>query len=668
MSENFAGAVAYCDGAGLRAAYVVKEDKNKLQLKLGTGKDIKIPVKNVAMNLSGISSEAEFLSRAEALDKKIIDNAAEVDLPMLWEMMEGEGPNFLIDELADFYFGDEDVFLKAGLFQALCTDIVYFKRRGLEFTIREADQVQAIIASNKKKAEKEAYESRLRPWVEMILKLGKDAREEVPEEFKPFANQLSNFLWTKSKSDSVKLLDALIGKAPIKDKVFEVLMKTGQLPEDVDNHLVMAGVRPDFSERIREAGNQCEIKEDLSRTILPEDFFCYSIDDASTRDVDDVLSLEADGDGWKVGIHIADVSAFVQQGDDLDKEGFNRGTSIYLPTCTVNMFPPELSINKASLLPGSARPAMSFYAQLSATGDLTSWKVEKSMLKVSRKLSYQFCDELLDEVAEGEELLAGELEILDQISKDLRRLREENGAVTFNRPEVKITVKEGDVSVEEVRANSRSRALVGEYMILANQIAALHCARNDVPIIYRTQEISEPRPEMPEEYDPVKFDVAIKCMKKSRLSLHPASHAGLGADFYTQLTSPIRRYTDLVIQRQLSASLAGEELPYTPEELLQVLAGADQSAQVARDVQRSSESYWMHEFMKRHKMDEDMAAIVVANIAGAALVELEGYAMRIRMPSQEKLTLGTKLKVRIVKVNSDRGKIDCELVEMTEEV
>ena len=585
---------------------------------------------------------------------------------MLWEMMEGEGPNFTIDDLADLYYGDGDVFLKAGLFQALCSDIVYFKRRGLEFTIREADQVEAIIASNKKKAEKAAYEERLRPWLEKILKLPKTDREEVPEEFKVFVSQLSSFLWNKNKSDGSKLLEGLIGKAPLKDKCFEVLMKTGQLPEDVDQHLILAGVRPDFSDRICEAATQLELKEDKTRKELPDDFFCYSIDDESTRDVDDVLSLESIGDKWRVGIHIADVSAYVQQGDDLDKEGFNRGTSIYLPTCTVNMFPPELSVDKASLLPGEARPAMSFYAELSKTGELISWEVEKSMIKVSRKLSYTFCDGLLDEASDDEALLASELELLDQLSVDLRRLREENGAVTFNRPEVKITVKDGEVDVKEVRANSRSRALVGEYMILANQIAALHCARNDVPIIYRTQEMSEDRPEMPEEYDPVKFDVAIKCMKKSRLSLHPSSHAGLGADFYTQLTSPIRRYTDLVIQRQLSASLAGEELPYTPDELLQVLAGADQSAGVARDVQRSSENYWMHEFMKRHKMDEDLPAIVVANIAGAALVELEGYAMRIRMPSQEKLQLGTRVLVRMVKVNSERGKIDCELVETVE--
>ena len=205
---------------------------------------------------------------------------------------------------------------------------------------------------------------------------------------------------------------------------------------------------------------------------------------------------------------------------------------------------------------------------------------------------------------------------------------------------------------------SASRNLVGEFMILANSIAARYCVRNDVPIIYRTQEIAEGLPELdPDNYDPLLFEQAIKCMKKSRLSLHPQSHGGLGADFYTQLTSPIRRYTDMVMQRQLTGHLLGHELPYEAEELMAVIASAETVNSEVRDVQRSADNYWLHEFIRLEMTGEECEAIVISKAPGGYQVELLPLHNRTRLMTPEKLTPGDLVKVLIEKVKPKRNLI-----------
>ena len=277
------------------------------------------------------------------------------------------------------------------------------------------------------------------------------------------------------------------------------------------------------------------------------------------------------------------------------------------------MFPSSISQNLASLIAGDLRPAMSFIIEFSETKEIIDWEVKLSEVEVNHKLSYTKADELMNENSELGLCLAELKEIADSLQQE----RMAKGAALFNRPELKIRVKNEEVSVKVIQRSSPSRDLVSEFMIFANTIAATYCVRNDIPIIYRIQDKPEGLPEMdPDEYDPVLFEQSIKCMKKSRLSLHPQSHGGLGADFYTQLTSPIRRYTDLVIQRQLSSCLREQELAYEAEELMSVIAAAEAVNSDVKEVQRQSESYWLHQYIQENMLDNEYDATVISKAAG----------------------------------------------------
>ncbi|EDM28339.1 exoribonuclease, VacB/RNB family protein [Lentisphaera araneosa HTCC2155] len=648
MTEEFYGLSAYTDGNQLRLAYVLGIEKKKAKSLIASGRTIPLPLKNVLFSFNEKVSEDDFRLNHPQYEEKIKSLAADVDLGMLWEMLEGEECKvFTLDELCDFYFSELSDYLKAGLFDVLSQDIVYFKRRLAEFTIRDQEQVEAILKSREKKRLQEEYEAELGPWVQSVLESDEDSTVEVPGKFKTFVGQLGNLIWLKQSSDASRFLDKLIGKSPLRLKAVEFLMKTGQISKDCDEHLVIAGIRPDFSQKLLAMAEELDF-DSTGRNDLGEDFYCFSIDDESTSDVDDVLSVEyLENDLFKIGIHIADVSAYIAKASTLDLEAEHRATSIYLPTGTVNMFPAELATHKASLLPGSPKPALSYYATLTSDGELRSTHIERSLIQVSEKLSYRYCDGVLEGDEEAKEDLKKDLDILANLADELILKRQEKGAITFNRPENKITIVDGVVDITEVRAHSKSRALVGEFMILANNLGAQFCRDNEIPALYRVQEKSDEQVAMPETYDPVSFDAAIKCMKKSRMTPYPSDHAGLGLDCYTQFTSPIRRYSDLMMQRQLIAFLEGRDLVYTEDELLEIKSKAESRLGEVRDVQRQSENFWLYTYLEQSKIGETYLATVVNHLNGGLLVELDGLTLRLKLNHGKKLEIGTRLEVKI---------------------
>ncbi|MDD7987491.1 RNB domain-containing ribonuclease [Lentisphaera marina] len=654
MTEEFHGLSAYSDGSQLRLAYVLGIEKKKAKALIASGRTIPLPLKNVLFSFEKKISEDDFRLKYSDYELKIKEVAEDVDLAMLWEMLDGEeNKTFSLDELCDFYFSEISDYLKAGLFDVLCQDIVYFKRHLSEFTIRDQEQVQAILKSREKKRLQQEYEAELEPWIQSILDAEPEAQLEVPEKFKTFVGQLCNLIWSKHSSDASRFLDKVIGKAPLREKAVELLQKTGNINSDCDQHLILAGIRPDFSHKLVDLAKDLEFKN-AERKALGEDFYCFSIDDESTSDVDDVLSVEyLNDDLFKIGIHIADVSSYVNIGDALDDEAEGRATSIYLPTGTVNMFPAELATHKASLLPGEAKPALSYYANISAEGEVQDFSIERSLINVSEKLSYTFCDKILDkENEECHESLPLALETLQELAHKLMLKRQENGAITFNRPENKITVEGDLVQVTEVRASSQSRALVGEFMILANSLGARYCRDHEVPILYRVQEKSDQQVTMPETYDPVSFDAAIKCMKKSRMTPYASEHAGLGLDCYTQFTSPIRRYSDLVMQRQLIDAIEGNDLSYTEDELVAIKSKSESRLGEVRDVQRQSENYWLYKYLEQTQLEAIYEATVVAHLNGGILIELDGLGLRLKLNHGKKLEIGTRLEVQIQQVDS----------------
>src|SRR2546427_2231045 len=244
---------------------------------------------------------------------------------------------------------------------------------------------------------------------------------------------------------------------------------------------------------------------------------------------------------------------------------------------------------------------------------------------------------------------------LHRIAKQLRDARSNRGAITFRRAELKIRVKGDEIKITKINPNSPSRLLVSEMMILANGLSADFASVNSIPVIYRTQ---EPREAMAVEDTPAVEALAFarlrKTFKRSRLSLTPGLHSGLGLSAYTQASSPIRRYADLVTQRQFTAMLSGAPVPYGREELLRILATAEAAEQEIRAIEDRSTNYWLLEYLSRHKKDEPLAAIVLDTKGN---VELEDYYLRAKVPAVNTLEAGETVQVLIESIDPARGEV-----------
>jgi exoribonuclease-2 len=208
------------------------------------------------------------------------------------------------------------------------------------------------------------------------------------------------------------------------------------------------------------------------------------------------------------------------------------------------------------------------------------------------------------------------------------------GAMLVHRREPKVTVRGNEIQIRVLDSDSQARVLVAEFMVMSNFVAARFAAENRVPIIYRVQ---------PETHGEA---------QRPRLSLYPEYHSGVGLDYYAQFSSPIRRYADLVLQRQLIASISKATQPYGVEELLRVLAGAESAEANGRELERRAKRYWILRFLERTEMNSSLRAIALRE---GATAELTDFAVRGTLRGAPNLPDQSAVEVQISRVDPLRG-------------
>jgi exoribonuclease-2 len=384
------------------------------------------------------------------------------------------------------------------------------------------------------------------------------------------------------------------------------------------------------------------------------DLGAVSVDDADTVEIDDALTIYEDGSQYVVGIHIADVSSFIARGDALDTEAFKRASTVYLPTRAVRMLPERLSTDLASLKQGVDRHAFTVEVRFDADFNRLDHRIVLSSINVRERLTYEETDQ---RIQSGDRNFAA----LYKIARRLREERDAQGAINFRRPEIKIRVLRKDSGEEHIQIttidpNSASRIVVSEMMVLLNRLAADFAATNSLPIIFRTQEARDagPAPDTSSIPEALAFERLRRTFKRSRLSLTPGLHSGLGLTAYTQVSSPIRRYSDLVTQRQFTALLRGETIPHAREELLRVLAAAEGAELELRSLEERSASYWLLNYLAREKMGVVLNAMVLDK---KGIVELDGYYVRGRLPDPGTTEPGGIVQVTIDEIDPLRSEL-----------
>ncbi len=650
--------VDYLGGADLVLGVVVRQHQDRLQVLVDGGRHERASARQVVAVHGPVRGDpARALAEVEARVRAVM---ADVDLELLWESLQGRDGPVPIPEMAREYFGQNTPAQISALARCLAADPVRFRRKGLEFTVRTREERAEIEALRQRRAEKAEWRQRGREWLARVLSLPPGEPAAVPEEQRDLIRQTRDFLLAGHNSEAVNLLSDLAGaRRTVREAALEVLSRTGSLPPDADPFLLVNGIHAGFSAAVLEAAESLRPYEpDPSREDLTG-LEAFSIDDEDTREIDDALSVEMDGDRTIVGVHIADPAHFVAKGDPLDQAAMDRPLSLYLPTTTVMMFPERLSCDLASLLEGRLRAALSFRVRFGPGGTVEDWSFAGAQVCVRRRLTYDEADALL---AAPEGSLGMALTRLLRIAETLAAARAAAGGFTLSRPEPKVRVHDGRVSVKLLDPNSPARRLVSEMMVLANRLTAEYALRHDVPVIYRVQDPPSEPVQSLTRYDPVEFERQIRRLKRTRLSTVPQGHAGLGLELYTQVSSPIRRYSDLVLARQLDAHVEGREFPYSQKELLEVLEAVERTSQQNRSLEREARRRWLLEYLAKEKAGEELDATVVSREGRFVLAEVDCILERGVLFTRGEVQVGRRVRVRVRDVQAKEGKMSLDMV------
>jgi exoribonuclease-2 len=322
-----------------------------------------------------------------------------------------------------------------------------------------------------------------------------------------------------------------------------------------------------------------------------------------------------------------------------------RGSSLYLPIHKIDMFPSELANDRLSLRDGVDRPAISLLATFDNTGRLSDYRFVPSIINVRRKLTYDKVNEQLE--------IEPQLLWLYKLCEKMRQKRIEQGALILSLPEVSIQIGEdSSLSIKMISQETPSRIMVAELMILYNWLAARFCRDHNIPIIYRGQK--EPSERLTIEETGYVYYVFRQRRKISPLiiDIEACPHAGLGLDVYSNLTSPIRRYFDLVSQRQIKNYILQMAPVYNTEELEKIRLTVTPALKDLNTIKNNRIRYWIQKYLGEH-IGEKLPAIILDNLKNKYRVVLTDFllATEIKKEAGQDIPQGKKIMIKIKKAD-----------------
>ncbi|MEL4894188.1 ribonuclease catalytic domain-containing protein [Crocosphaera sp. Alani8] len=582
------------------------------------------------------------------------------NLEVAWELLVEDGEAVTPAEMASFLYSEQTPKLCYAAHRLLSEDKIYFKKKGDNYEPRSLSQVEEIKhqleVEQQRQQEKEIF-------LEHIQQGIAGERVEWTQSDRTRLELLEKFVLQPEQShrNAQDLLKEL-GQGTTPDAAFDLLVTLKWWSPNENLFLKRSSYPVNFPQKVLDVASSHlqNLPADPDRDRLDLTHLkVYTIDDESTEEIDDGLSVEyLDDNKVKLWIHIADPTRLVTPGDELDLEARKRSTTLYLPTGMISMFPMELATGPMSLCQGQICAALSFGVVLDSEGAAESYSIHASIIKPTYRLTYHDVDEMLQLGITAE----SELAVLADAAKKRHRWRQSQGSITIKMPEAIIKVKSEEQIIIELLETSISRQLVAEMMILAGEVAGNYCREHGIPVPFRGQ----PQPELPSEEEllllpagPVRACALRRCMPRSEMGTLPSRHSSLGLDNYTQVTSPIRRYTDLLTHFQLKAHLRGDELPFSLDMMQQILYSVTLSAQEASLVERQTNRYWGLEFLRRNA-DQVWQGLVLRWLRedeGLGVILLEELGLELPHRFERSVSLGDRINVQVSRADPHRDEI-----------
>ena len=632
----------YIDRQKIMCAVVLEVKNQRLRLLTENNREVKLSAgrllhkDSARLNLSMGRDKMVDALREVASKRKALHN--QVDIKDLWEILNTEQVWIDLETMTEFCFpdspgGDHE----SAVIRAFFDDRLYFKFNLDRFFPNSARQVELLTAQRLEETRKNRMVELGGSWLKSLVNGTSPPVDMSEADSQEILNILKSYYLFEKESNDCALARAMINNSGIEPTaaLFPLLVKLNVFDENENIDLLRFEVSVEFDETtLQSVQHLLMYPRDLFADKVRQDLTSLSlmtIDGQSTLDFDDALSIEKVGANYRLGIHIVDVGHFVGKDDRIDQEALARGSSIYMPDQKISMLPADLAEGLCSLKAGELRPAISTMVNLSPSKEIIDYEILPSLIKVKQQLSYYDVNLVADQ---NPDVL-----ILREIAEKFRRRRLDGGAVQITVPEVNVWLADDrSISVNKINRESPGRMLVSELMILANWLMAKFLAENGMPAIFRSQ--PEPRERLYRGDEGTLFQNWMQRRFLSRFVLDhkPGKHSGLGLDAYVTSTSPIRKYFDLITQRQIRA-IFGLEQPYKPEEIDRLIQMLQVPMSNVGKIQYGRHRYWLLKYLEQH-IGRKEEAIVLIKRRNNYQILLTEYMLECDLP----LSSGLELK------------------------
>ena len=642
--------IEYIDQRKIVLSVCLKDRGSKLQLLTPSNHEVSISPKrallisSTTLDISGLREE--LLNKLKMAEKRRTDYMAKVLVQDLWELTHEENETFTYKYLAQLSFGDNvnDDHISA-LVRALFADKVYFKMKDDYFIPNSPDKVEQI---RKAREAAELREREITEGANFLKQVINDRHPEDPPLKEKIIEILVQLALYGRDAPDLKVGKEMFSRAGIKDidRARHLLVKLDIWGEHENLDLHRLKTRIDFNEPVlREADIAIRKEIDSSGREDLTDLSIFTIDGPLTRDFDDALSLQPIDGGHRLGIHITDLSPFIQVDEHLDKEACIRASSIYLPVNQIPMFPSILSNNALSLVKGFNRLAISLMVDFDKGWNINNYRFIPAIVRVEEQLTY----DQVNAAYTGDPVLLA----LYQLSQVLRQERAVNGALLIPLPEIHFEFDDNsDLQIRLIEQETPARMIVSECMILYNWLAARFASETALPILYRSQEPPQERLSTDESN-------YIYYVFQQRRRLHPLfidtipqPHSGLGVDAYTNATSPLRRYMDLLVQRQIHSALLKKGPVYTESRLKELTILIQQTLRDIDLMKRNQIRYWTLKYLAG-LINHSFNAIVFQKLRYKYLIILTDFLVVADLPTATDPELSPGEHIKVVVKRSD---------------
>jgi len=600
--------------------------------------------------------------------KKLIEDFNQLEetlsLEELYLLVQEEEHGFLLEELTSFMFSSPSSLQKLALFSALLKDKIFFKQKNNQFFSKSQEEVDLTlkkIALEKEREEQKKQEKNIAlNWLQAHLN-----KESLPQVLPPPKEVLSFLKPVKTlaiegdeslkKSVALEILHHLNEISGLKIEgnpvyaSFKLLRDLGVFHED-ENLLIQRyalTLYPQEEEKeevlnlIQNFKKQEGFQENLTHLTT------FSVDDAKTKDIDDAFSVENLPTGYRFFIHIAHASLYIPPKSLLDNRAFKKTTSLYLPNNVFSMLPLEFSENLCSLLEQKEKNALSFIIETNKNFEILNTAIKPSVVFIKKNKSYEEVNEILANPTHNSYWFFKTFYNFALIQQK-KRLQEQHG-IEFAFPTIIPKIVEGQIVLKHYNPFSQSAFIVKEMMVLGNALAANFCKTHSLPIIYTAQDEPDAVFTLENRLITEKAEMLsiVKYMKKAYTTTQPHPHYALGLSCYTQATSPIRRYQDLVIQRQITAFITNKPLPYSIDAIYEIKTALEIQKPIISQIESESNKYWLLKYLLLHYRNKPLEGIVTKELPDGYLVEIQKTLTYAKIISKQNLELGQKIEVKL---------------------